>query len=526
VTWKDGPRRLALGVAMALGLAVALPSAASAHPLGNFTVNVYAGLRVSTTQFSLDAVVDQAEIPTFQERLVLDTDGDGDVSDAEVEAAREPECRALLPSMNLVVGGATVPFQLVAAGLSFPPGAGGLSTMRLVCEFAGPLPSPIAGPATVHFTNRVHAGRLGWREITVQGDGTTVASTGAPISAISVSNRLTSYPTALLTQPFAESQASFTLAPGGPTLSPLAIADVQPIAGISLPTSDVPSPAAPAASEVGAVPGGVAGDIPSVFRTTDFSPAIVLLALATAVALGAGHALTPGHGKTLMAAYLVGTRGTPAHAAGLGLSVTISHTIGILALAALVAAAQTALPPDAVVRWLPGVAAVSILAIGAWMVTVELRRRAAHLTAAPVHTDGPGAHDHPHDVDDAPHSHGGITHWHRPLGSTITWRSLFVLGLAGGIIPSTSALLILLGTIAAGRAAFGVVLVIAFGVGMALVMSGVGLAMIYARGRLDRLPTSSRLGRASTFAPLVAGIVVLILGLWLTIQAVAGQPPL
>ena len=144
-----------------------------------------------------------------------------------------------------------------------------------------------------------------------------VASTGAAIPAESVSNRLTSYPAALLTQPFAESEASFTVAPGGPTLPPLIIADAQPIAGTSLPTANVPSSAAPAASAVGAVPGGVGADIPSVFRATDLSPAIVLLALATAVALGAGHALTPGHGKTLMAAYLVGTRGTPAHAAGL-----------------------------------------------------------------------------------------------------------------------------------------------------------------------------------------------------------------
>jgi nickel/cobalt transporter (NicO) family protein len=494
--------RLVPGAVLAAVALIALPAVALAHPLGNFTVNVYAGLRVSATQVSIDSVVDEAEVPTFQERLLLDTDGDGEVSDAEAEAAREPQCRALVPSLKLVAGGATVPLQLLAAGLSFPPGAGGLSTMRLVCEFAAPLAAPLAANTTMTFTNRVHVDRLGWREITVQGDGTTLDSGGA-IPATSVSNRLTNYPAALLTRPFSQNEATFSVSPGGPTLPPPAIPDAQPIAGLASASPGAASPA-PAASAAGVVPGGIGVDIPLVFRANDLSPAIVLLALATAVALGAGHALTPGHGKTLMAAYLVGARGTSAHAAGLGLSVTVAHTIGILALAVLVLAAQSTLPPDLVVRWLPLIAALTIVAIGGWMTLSELRRRSRSLVAA--------------------HAHDG--HSHVPPGAAITWRSLFALGLAGGIIPSTSALLILLGTIAAGRAAFGVVLVVAFGLGMALVMSGVGLAMIFARGRLDRLPSSSRLARLARLAPLLAGIVVLVLGLWLTVQALAGPPPL
>jgi ABC-type nickel/cobalt efflux system permease component RcnA len=168
------------------------------------------------------------------------------------------------------------------------------------------------------------------------------------------------------------------------------------------------------------------------------------------------------------------------------------------------------------VRWLPAIAALTIVAIGGWMIVSEVRRRSR----------GPADHSHPDQPSAGTHSHDGVTHSHVQPGTAITWRSLFALGLAGGIIPSTSALLILLGTIAAGRAAFGVVLVVAFGLGMALVMSGVGLAMIFARGRLDRLPSTSRLGSLSQQAPLVAGIVVLSLGLWLTVQALAGPPPL
>ena len=269
----------------------------------------------------------------------------------------------------------------------------------------------------------------------------------------------------------------------------------------------------------------------------DLTPIVLLVSLLTAIALGAAHALTPGHGKTLMAAYLVGTRGTSLHAVGLGLSVTLSHTVGILVLAAVVIGAQGLLAPDLVVRTAPIVAAISIVVIGGWM----LRRRVA---SAPRRGGGPRratpmttststttptrpATSTPPEPEHVAgyHEHGGIGHTHLPpAGSTITWRSLFVLGLAGGLIPSTSALLILLGSIAAGRPAFGVVLVVAFGLGMALVMGGVGVAIVFARGRLERFDGASTLGRISTMVPLAASVLVLSLGLYLTAQAVGGTP--
>jgi ABC-type nickel/cobalt efflux system permease component RcnA len=238
-----------------------------------------------------------------------------------------------------------------------------------------------------------------------------------------------------------------------------------------------------------------------------------------------------------MAAYLVGTRGTPLHAAGLGLSVTFSHTLGILVLAALVVGAGEFLPPDLIVKSAPMVAAISIVGIGGWMLINEGRRRwrmrAAKAAHAQAHVHA-GEHDHDDVSIDAPanvkgveHSHGGVAHSHLPPpGTTISWRSLFVLGLAGGLIPSTSALLILLGSIAAGRPAFGFVLVVAFGLGMALVMGGIGLALVLARGRLDRVDAGSLLGRASTFVPLAAAGLVFGLGIYLTIQAVAGNTTL
>jgi ABC-type nickel/cobalt efflux system permease component RcnA len=131
--------------------------------------------------------------------------------------------------------------------------------------------------------------------------------------------------------------------------------------------------------------------------------------------------------------------------------------------------------------------------------------------------------DHDHEPARGEHSHGGVRHTHLPPpGGTISWRSLFVLGLAGGLIPSASALLILLGSIAAGRPAFGFVLVVAFGLGMALVMSGIGLALVLARGRLERVDSASTLGSVSRALPLVASFLVFGLGIYLTVQAVAG----
>ena len=341
---------------------------------------------------------------------------------------------------------------------------------------------------------------------------------------------------------------------GGPEAEPFDIPDADPVggAGSSEPppaTSPGPSAAASPTPVGGAVPGGVdSGELPGIFRQ-DLTPIVLLLSLLTAALLGVGHALTPGHGKTLMAAYLVGTRGTPLHAVGLGLSVSLSHTLGVLVLAALVLGASDVLPADVVVRWAPVVAAVSIAAIGGWMLIGELRRRRAvgRARALPrdgrAHTHDEHGHEHEHEheagssagpdtrPDDGSahdhgleHSHGGVAHSHAPVpGSTITWRSLFALGLAGGLIPSTSALLILLGSIAAGRPAFGFVLVVAFGLGMAAVMIGIGLALVAARDQFDRMPGGG-LDRIREAVPLVAAVVVLGFGLYLTVQALAAAP--
>ncbi|MEJ7748094.1 MAG: hypothetical protein WKF56_02255 [Candidatus Limnocylindrales bacterium] len=578
-------RRLASAGALGIILLLsAAPATVDAHPLGNFTINHYAGLRIEGDRVVLDIVIDQAEIPTFTARGAIDLDSDGQLSETEIDAAREATCESLLPSLQLTAGDAPIALTLEVAGLSFPPGAAGLSTMRVVCGLEGILPAPLgSSPTRIRFSDGSFAERIGWREIVLSASGATVAVVEGEMRDTSPSNRLTAYPKELLPQPLADRSITINATAGGPILPATPIVDARPLAGAvvpsapaSQPSSAPPSSAPPSSPSpsigLGVVPGGVSGgELPSIFRATDLTPLVILLSFVSAIALGAGHALTPGHGKTLMAAYLVGTRGTPLHALGLGLSVSLSHTIGILLLAAVVLGAADVLPPDLVVRTTPILAAASIVAIGAWMLLGEWRRRRAAALSRAAHAEvldsgsghDPGAdgvaHEHPHRHDHdhgephahdhgehAPdehghgaldqagsqpdaleqsgeHSHGGVRHSHLPpAGGTITWRSLFVLGLAGGLIPSTSALLILLGSIAAGRPAFGFLLVVAFGLGMAAVMSGVGLVMVAARGRLDRLPSAGGLGRIREAVPLVAALLVFGFGIYLTAQAIGG----
>ena len=550
-----GRRRL-LRILAVLGMAVAslaMPIVASAHPLGNFTINHYAGLTIAPDHIDLDVVIDMAEIPTFQERQTIDTDGDGSVSDEEVAAWAPTACATLASSLHLTRDGAALPLASGTSVATFLPGAGGLSTLRLECGSRAALNAPITAATTIAFRDDSYAERIGWREIVAAAQGTIVDTNGLP--GTSVSQRLTAYPADLIATPLDIRSASIEARP-----DPSATASARPVATAG---GGVPAPARAA----GAVPGGVAGELPAIFREADLTPFVILASILTAIVIGAGHAVTPGHGKTLMAAYLVGTRGTAVHAIGLGLSVAVSHTLGILVLALIVLGAGSVLPPDVVYRVTPVIAGFSIVAIGGWMLVAETRRRGwlsgwsvrlirpmarsvalagagavlgGHVHAAAAghvhgateheHVHGASEHEHEHEHGEGPggvHRHGGIAHSHLPpAGRTLTWRGLFVLGLAGGLIPSANALIILLYAMAAGRPAFGLVLVVAFGVGMAAVMTGVGLVMIVARTRLDRMPSRSSLGRLAGAAPLIASVAVLVLGSYLSWQALTGSPVL
>ncbi|MFI5293265.1 MAG: nickel/cobalt transporter, partial [Candidatus Limnocylindrales bacterium] len=351
---------------------------------------------------------------------------------------------------------------------------------------------------------------------------------GGDITSQDLSARLTHYPTDLLAQPLDRSDVGFTAVPGGPRLPPLVVSDASPLAttasGSTASTSGVPRPvsAASVSSPTASVPGGVS-ELPAALTTLlhsdALSPGLLALGLIVAVGLGALHALTPGHGKTIMAAYLVGTRGDTRQAIGLGATVATSHTIGVLVLAMFVLAASSVLPPERLFPVLSGVSAILVTGIGGWLlfdVWRRLRSRRAHAHShghglGDVHGHLPaGAHEHVqalsaaethHHADTgepAEHSHGGRRHSHLPPARTdgrIRWRGIVTLGLAGGLVPSASAILLLLAAVAAGRPLLGLGLVIAFGLGMACVLGVIGLVLVRARSLADRLPSMAADGR-------------------------------
>ena len=210
-------RRARRALLLAVALLALAPAVGLAHPLGNFTINHFAAIRVGPERISLDVVIDRAEIPTFQERQTLDTDGDGSLSAAETEAARQAACGMLAGDLRLTVGGTPISMMADAAGLSFPAGAGGLPTMRLVCEYVAPFASGLTAATAVTFEDRSFAERIGWREIVVAGDGATINPVGGS-SLEGVSTRLTVYPTNLLAQPLNERTLSVVVSPGGAAL--------------------------------------------------------------------------------------------------------------------------------------------------------------------------------------------------------------------------------------------------------------------------------------------------------------------
>jgi nickel/cobalt transporter (NicO) family protein len=522
----NGSRVRAATLAAAVGLAI-LPAVAAAHPLGNFTINHYAGLRISVDRVAVDLVIDEAEIPTFQERQRIDTDADGTVTAGEVEAERAAMCGRIAQDIHLAADGTTVPLRPVAGGLSFPAGAGGLPTMRTVCEFDGSLARPVLAAASLTFTDGTFSERIGWREIVVDGDGVTPQATTAPgamLRSVSRSGRLTRYPVDQLAQPLDDRSVAFDVQPGGPALAAWTAPDAQPLVGGATPGSLSPSGLA-------AVPNGVTEELSGLIHAGDLSPALLLGSLLVALGLGAAHALSPGHGKTIMAAYLMGTRGTARQAIGLGLTVTVSHTLGVLALAVITLGAASTLPPERLYPILGLVSGSLVVVIGANLLWQRLRpvlRGGAHDASADHghehgHDHGGGhehghTHGHGHDHGDG-HAHGDA----HSASSALSARRLFALGLSGGLVPSASALILLLGSIAAGRVAYGLVLVLAFGVGMAVVLGGVGLVLVQASRLVDRMPrlaASSTASRLWLGTQLVTAAFVVVLGLVLTTQAV------
>ncbi|MFC5803579.1 hypothetical protein [Streptomyces formicae] len=483
---------------------------AAAHPLGNFTVNRYDGLVVAQRAVTVDHVEDLAEIPAARIRP-------RELSQGELAAWARARCAAAARDARLRVDGRAVALTAGTARAMVRPGQAGLPTLRVECRMTAPMPE--RGAVSVGFTAAA-AGTdgPGWHEITARGDRTTLTSSDVPQE--SVSRRLASYPESLLDSPPDRTSAAVTAVPGGPALT----ADDREGAGAA---------AAPLPS---VLPRGVdrwTQALTGLVERRELTLSFAALALAVAVGLGALHALAPGHGKTLMAAAAAaaaGGRSSLRDVLILGASVTVTHTLGVFALGALVAAGSAVSP--SVVGWLGVASGVLVTIAGAVLVRRAWHQRAHGPAHAHGHSHGhthvhwPGGHTHGHGRHDHHHSH---EHTHerapRPLRRTV------LLGFAGGLVPSPSAVVVLVGAAALGHAWFGLLLVVAYGAGLALTLTAAGFAVVRlgeraARWLARRRAGGRRGGRLVGFvqrtAPLSTAVAVLVLGCGLVFRGAAG----
>ena len=514
-------RRRCLVVLLGTAALVLGPTtAAMAHPLGNFTVNTADRLQVTADGIDVLHVVDTAEIPTgqlAQARQGFDLDGDGALSKPELDRYAVTTCTAAATELQLAVAGSAVPLTVVTTRATTRPGAAGLPTTRLECL----LRSPGRVDGEVSFTDPLASQRNGWREVTAS--SACGPLTDSTVPEASRSELLLTYPTDLLSSPLDVTSARFSVTAGGSCRA----------VGNDLPTPGEVSPRG----------------LDRVSRTfTDFlsrPDLTVTFAVASVLAsllFGVLHALAPGHGKTVMAAYLVGQRGTRRQALQLGAVVTFTHTASVLLLGAVLALGAIA-APELVVPATEVISGVLLAAVGVYLLVLALRKL-RHRDHDGHDHDGHDHDGHDHDGHDheparelvtaggrdrrpaaAPsraHSHGGRTHTHAPLpDGPLSWKALAGMGVAGGLVPSPSALLVLLSATALGRAWFGVVLVIVYGVGMAVTLTAAGLLLVRAQAALDRRGmTDGRLRRAVRLVPVATAAVVLLLGLVLVARGV------
>ena len=457
---------------------LALAAPAGAHPLGNFSVNHLTVVRASSDRVDVRYVLDQAEIPTFRER--------GLAPASVLERKRAEVARGV----TLTVGGRHVALTLHPGGrLSFRSGAGGLRTTRVELL----LSARVATRGDVVVRDATFAGRVGWRAVLAEpGRGTAVRS---DVTSADPTRRLHVYPTALLASPANRTVAHLRVSPGSGTVT---------------------APRGDGGARTTTTDRGAGDGFGSVFERAAAGQGVLLVLLLAAFGWGAVHALSPGHGKAMVAAYLVGTRGTARHAVALGLTVTVTHTIGVFALGAVALGLSAYVLPEDLYPWLNLVSGLLVLGVGASVVRARVRRAR---TPARDHAHDHD-HDHPHDHDHHHHDHGHHDHGRgRHDHGDLRPRALLAMGASAGLIPCPSALVVLLGAVAQHQIGLGMVLIVAFSFGLAATLTALGL-LVVAAGRVSTRLSGARSGRVLAVLPALSSVAIVAVGLLLTAQAV------
>lgn len=446
-----------------LFLLCAFAAVVAAHPLGNFSINNFARIEVEENQIRLQCVLDMAEIPTFQESQKIDINKNGTLEKEELDAYLTEVTPQIVGNYSLWVDNQPLQIQTATKTISLPVGAGNLPTLRMEWSLVAPFSAgDKEGVHRLRFKDNNYQGRVGWNEIVVNRaphinifDSTAYGST--------LTDGLKSYPENMLAAPLAEREAEF-----------------------SFTAAAVPVDAKLLADRNGSVSAPVQKDkFAELISVPEITPTIALFGLLLAVGFGAIHAMSPGHGKTVVGAYLVGSRGTLKHAVFLGLTVTITHTIGVFAIGLVTLFASNYILPEKLLPFLSFISGLLVFYIGITLfkdrALVLLGWKTPDEHDHSQADDFDGLHDeyenHTH-ADGLTHTHGGSTHTHLPP-ENISWKSLLTLGISGGLLPCPSALVLMLAAISGGRVGYGLILTIAFSFGLAATLTGIGLVFLY-----------------------------------------------
>jgi ABC-type nickel/cobalt efflux system permease component RcnA len=525
-------------------LLLGLTRLALAHPMGNFSVNHYSRITMESDRIHIRYFIDLAEIPTYQELQQASIAVTAlDPNSTAVVNYVDDRGTALGRGLILDVNGRVTPLRLISSAVIFPPGAGGLPTMKMGFVYEAAYPDFASSidrmNVSLKYSDDNYPGRTGWKEIIALAPGGSLLNSSVP--ARDRSGELSNYPTDLLTSPPQDLEASLTavlpamvsnansvrssrsaaaFATGAePALHHGETAHkrtaASPIA-VPLETSQ-PAAAASTAMHLQAnrqlTP---RNRFTELIQAQHLSPWFLFTAILIAIGLGGLHALEPGHGKTIVAAYLVGSKGTARHAVLLGVIVTASHTAGVFALGAITLYASRFIVPEQLYPWLGALSGTTIAGLGVYML---LRRLSGTATD---HSHAPGA------------SNAHWMFWKRPPeekaeanpvptipapSQSVGLTQLFALGITGGIIPCPAALIVLLSAFALHRIGLGFILIVAFSVGLAAVLIGFGMLMVYARRFMAHLYVDGKLTRY--WLPAASSAFIAVLGLILAFQSLS-----
>jgi ABC-type nickel/cobalt efflux system permease component RcnA len=465
-----------------------------AHPMGNFSINHYTKISLERNGIRLSYIIDLAEIPTYQE--MQQGNVTADVADRAVKRFVESRGAELGRGLSLLVDGKKVPLRLVSSQVIFPPGAGGLPTMKMGFVYQAPYPavgktadpstplrsgrddnSPreraqgVSGMASLQYADDNFPGHAGWKEIVaVANPGVSVISSSAAKADRSAG--LTNYPTDLLNSPPQDLSATVQFRYSVPIKTQARKAATPEV--VAAPTAVTIAEPLHLQANQQATPRSAFTEL---ITTRSLSLWFLISAACIAFGLGALHALEPGHGKTIVAAYLVGSRGTAGHALLLGLIVTASHTAGVFALGAITLYASRYIVSEQLYPWLGVFSGLTIAGLGGYL----FLRRWSGLDLDHDHTAGQ-LHSHWFfsRKQNNPSPHSLLTQTPQ-APKQVSLYQLFTLGITGGIIPCPAALVVLLSAFALHRIGLGFFLILAFSLGLAAVLIGFGLLMVYGR---------------------------------------------